>query len=252
MNALEQNRYTEAWRRIADSMPRPKAILMISAHWYIPGIAVTAMERPETIHDFGGFPQALFEMQYPAPGDPDLARRVAEMLQPIPVILDQQWGLDHGTWSVLAHAYPNADVPVVQLSLDRTKPFEFHYELGRRLAALRKEGVLIAASGNVVHNLRHFILGAQTGIVDAVDNPAARFENEVKQRIVTNDMENLIHYNTLGPDAHFSVPTPEHYLPLLYVLGARQPDEAILFPIDGIQGGAISMLCVQVGESPNQ
>ncbi len=154
MNTLERNKYTDTWRKLGESIPRPKAILCVSAHWCTEGTAVTAMEKPKTIHDFYGFPQALFDVQYPAPGDPRFAGRVRGLLEPVDVQLDESWGLDHGTWSVLKHAYPDANIPVVQLSIDGTKPPAFHYETGKRLAPLRDEGVLVAGSGNVVHNLR--------------------------------------------------------------------------------------------------
>src|ERR1051326_6538155 len=159
MNALGRNEYTEGWAAIGRSLPSPRAILAVSAHWYQPGVAVTAMAAPRTIHDFGGFPRELYEVQYPAPGDPDLARRIQSLLAPLPVALDEDWGLDHGTWSVLVHARPEADVPVLQLSLDETQPARFHYELGRRLAPLRDEGILVIGSGNLVHNLHAYAWG---------------------------------------------------------------------------------------------
>ena len=244
MNALASNRYTEAWRGLGLALPRPKAVLAISAHWYVPQTGVTVSTSPRTIHDFGGFPSELYQVKYPAPGDTALARRVQELLSPLPVRLDESWGLDHGTWSVLCHVYPQADVPVVQLSIDRTKPPAFHFELGQRLAPLRDEGVLIAGSGNLVHNLRAYAWGRE--VAEPYDW-ALRFEAEAKQAIEARDFNPLIAYDQLGPDAALSIPTPDHYLPLLYVLAAAQQRDPVSFPIDGIDGGSISMLAVQVG-----
>jgi 4,5-DOPA dioxygenase extradiol len=244
MNALASNRYTEAWRRLGRDLPRPSAILAISAHWYVSATAVTASPAPKTIHDFGGFPPELYQVQYPAAGNPALALRVQELLAPCPVGLDASWGLDHGTWSVLCHMYPNADIPVVQLSIDETRPASFHYRLGQQLAALREENILILGSGNLVHNLHAYAWGQH--MPEAYDW-ATRFENTVKAHLLSGEADPVIHYETLGADAALSIPTPEHFLPLLYVLGARQPDDDIRFPVEGVDGGSISMLAVQVG-----
>jgi 4,5-DOPA dioxygenase extradiol len=244
MNAVSDNSYTAGWRKIGEQTPRPKAILSISAHWFVPGTGVTISTAPKTIHDFGGFPRELYQVQYPAPGDPELARRVHKMLQPLPVSFDSSWGLDHGTWSVLKHVYPDADVPVVHLSIDETQPASFHFEIGRRLAPLRAEGVLIVGSGNLVHNLHAYAWGRH--MPDPYDW-AIRFEQEAKEMMVAGEYEPLIDYEKLGPEAKLSIPTPDHYLPLLYVLGARQAGEAISFPVEGVDGGSISMLTVQVG-----
>ena len=244
MNALESNAYTEAWRAMGQSIEKPAAILSISAHWFVPGMGVTISTAPRTIHDFGGFPQALYQVQYPAPGAPDLARRVQWMLAPLPVALDDSWGLDHGTWSVLRHVYPYADVPIVQLSLDEAQPAAFHYEIGKRLAPLRQEGVLIVGSGNIVHNLHAYAWGS---LKPDPYNWAVRFEAEARQRMLADESKSLVEYERLGPDAGLSIPTPDHYLPLLYVLGAKQRDERITFPVEGFDGGSISMLAVQVG-----
>ena len=243
MNALMDNGYTKGWRRIGEQTPTPKAILAISAHWYVPGTRVTISTAPKTIHDFGGFPQELYEVQYPAPGDPRLARRVQELLAPLPVALDDDWGLDHGAWSILRHVYPQADVPVVQLSIDRMRPASFHYEIGQRLADLREEGILIAGSGNLVHNLGAYAWGRPAEPYDW----AMRFESSAKERIIAGDDKSLIHYETLGPDAGLAIPTPDHYLPLLYVIGARRPGDSITFLLEGIEGGSISMLAVRLG-----
>ncbi|HWB84056.1 MAG TPA: 4,5-DOPA dioxygenase extradiol [Bryobacteraceae bacterium] len=244
MNAVLSNEYTDSWRRIGLEVPRPRAILSISAHWFVPETGVTVTTSPRTIHDFGGFPQALYHVQYPAPGDPALARRVQEMLAPLPVKLDESWGLDHGTWSVLRHVYPDADVPIVQLSIDETQPASFHFEIGQKLAALRDEGVLIVGSGNLVHNLHAYAWGRH--MPDPYDW-AIRFENNVREMILAGEFGPLVHYERLGKDAALSVPTPDHYLPLLYVVAAKQERETIRFPVEGIDGGSVSMLAVQIG-----
>jgi 4,5-DOPA dioxygenase extradiol len=216
----------------------------VSAHWYEPGTAVTAMPQPPTIHDFGrGFPQALFDFQYPAPGSPELAQRVREILAPVDVRADARWGLDHGTWSVLAHVYPQADIPVVQLSMDATKPPSFHYELGQRLAPLRDERILIAGFGNVVHNLGKLDWNGDAPALEW----AARFSNTVREHILERDHQPLVDYQSMGGDARLSVPTPEHYLPLLYILGSQGEREPASIAVDGIQNASISMLSVTVG-----
>jgi 4,5-DOPA dioxygenase extradiol len=247
MNALMDNGYTRGWRLIGERTPAPKAILSISAHWFVPETGVTIATAPRTIHDFGGFPPELYRVQYPAQGDPDLARRVQGMLAPLPVTLDDSWGLDHGTWSVLRHVYPSADIPVVQLSIDESQPASFHFEIGRKLAPLRQEGILMVGSGNLVHNLHTYAWGRR--MPDPYDW-AVRFEEEARQMMLAGEYKALIDYEKLGPDAMLSIPTPDHYLPLLYVLGAKQQGEEIAFPIEGVDGGSISMLTVQVGKAP--
>ncbi|MGM3174004.1 4,5-DOPA dioxygenase extradiol [Dickeya lacustris] len=246
MNALEDNEYTQAWGTLGATIPRPKAIVAVSAHWYTRGTAVTAMDKPRTIHDFGGFPQALFDTQYPAPGAPDVARRIQELLAPVSVFADyQEWGLDHGSWGVLIKVYPHADIPVVQLSIDGTKPPSYHYELGRKLAALRDEGIMIVASGNVVHNLRMIkwqgdgsAYSWATSFNDFVrDN--LRWQGEAAEHPLVNFMQHN--------DAALSNPTPDHFLPLLYVLGSWNGDEPISVPTDGIVMGSLSMMSVRVG-----
>jgi 4,5-DOPA dioxygenase extradiol len=244
MNALADNAYTRAWRTLGETSPKPRAVLCISAHWYVPGCAVTAMRSPRTIHDFGGFPRELFEYLYPAPGEPALASEVRDLLAPAEVALDAGWGLDHGTWSVLCHVYPAADVPVVQLSIDETLPAHMHHEIGRRLAPLRDRGVLIVGSGNLVHNLHAYAWGRQT--LEPYDW-AVRFEQQARAWMLAGDHQPLIDYEHLGRDAALSAPTPEHYLPLLYVLGAQQPDDEATFPVEGIDGGSVSMLSVRIG-----
>lgn len=244
MNALLRNEWTEGWAAIGKDIDRPRAVLCVSAHWYLPATLVSAMPAPRTIHDFGGFPRELYQVQYPAPGDPELARRVKEMLAPLPVELDNSWGLDHGTWSVLMHAFPEADVPIVQLSIDETQPAAFHFELGKRLAPLRDEGILIAGSGNLVHNLHTYAWGKHT---PEPYDWAVRFETTAKELMVKGDFDPLVNYDSLGRDALLAIPTPDHYLPLLYVLGARNTDDEITFPVQGVDGGSISMLTVRLG-----
>lgn len=244
MNAVLNNSYTQGWSLIGEQTPRPKAILSISAHWFVPETGVTVSTAPRTIHDFGGFPRELYQVQYPAPGDPDLARRVQQLLAPVPVKLDNSWGLDHGTWSVLRHVYPNSDIPIVQLSVDETQPASFHFEIGRKLAPLRDENILIVGSGNLVHNLHAYAWGRH--MPDPYDW-AVRFEAEAKAIMLAGEYKPLIHYERLGPEAMLSIPTPDHYLPLLYVIATRQQNEIVTFPIEGVDGGSISMLAVQVG-----
>lgn len=245
MNVLEENIYTETWRRLGETLPRPKAIIAVSAHWYTQGTAVTAMEKPRTIHDFGGFPQALFDTRYPAPGSPELAREIADALAPVTVKQDQEWGFDHGSWGVLIKMYPDADIPVVQLSVDGTQPPAWHFALGQKLAALREKGIMIVASGNVVHNLRMVRWQGE-----AEPYPwAISFNNFVQDNLQwEGDVEKHPLVNFMQHEgAALSNPTPEHYLPLLYVLGARLPGEAVSIPVDGLEMASLSMLSVQVG-----
>jgi 4,5-DOPA dioxygenase extradiol len=244
MNALQTNAWTRAWAGLAATLPRPRAVLSISAHWYIEGTAVTAMDTPRTIHDFGGFPRELFAVRYPAPGDPALATRVQRLLAPLPVSADEDWGLDHGTWSVLCHLFPQADVPVVQLSIDETQPPSFHYELGARLEPLRAEGILLLGSGDVVHNLQAYAWGRHP---QEPYDWALRFEARVRDALASGDHASLIDYPSSGSDALLAVPTPEHYLPLLYILGASVAGEPVSFPVEGMDGGSVSMLAVQFG-----
>jgi 4,5-DOPA dioxygenase extradiol len=244
INALSENGYTEAWRRIGETIPRPEAVLSISAHWYITKTAVTAMKKPRTIHDFGGFPRELYEVAYPAPGDPVLASSVQKMLAPISIGLDKQWGLDHGTWTVLRHVFPHADIPVVQLSINAIQSAAFHYEIGQRLEPLRDKGVLIVGSGNLVHNLHAYAWGELA--VEPYDW-AVRFEKRVRELLLSSDNGLLVDYEQLGLDAMLSVPTPDHYLPLLYIIALRKKGEQISFPVEGIDGGSVSMLAVQIG-----
>jgi 4,5-DOPA dioxygenase extradiol len=245
MNALADNAYTRKWTALGRALPRPRAVLCVSAHWYLPGTAVTAMPAPRTIHDFGGFPRALYEIEYPAPGSPQVAERVRSLLAPLRVDLDQRWGLDHGTWSVLRHVFPDADVPVVQLRIDETQPAEVHYKIGARLAPLRNEGVLVIGSGNLVHNLHTYAWGRHDV---APFDWAVRFEARARELLRTGDHGPLVHYEEqLGRDAQLAAPTPDHYLPLLYVIALQGADDAITFPVEGFDGGSVSMLTLRIG-----
>lgn len=244
LNALGGNRYAEAWAALGRSLPRPQAILSISAHYYIPFCMVTANAAPPTIHDFDGFSKELYEIRYPAPGSPDLAGRVRELLAPETVRPDEGWGLDHGTWSVLVHLFPAADIPVVQLSMDEKRSPADHFDVGRRLAPLRDEGVLIVGSGNLVHNLARYRWEDREG---APFDWAERFERRVRDLLAAGDPAPLVDYEQLGDEARQAVPTPEHYLPFLYVLGLRRDGEPVRFPVEGVDGGSVSMLTVRFG-----
>ncbi len=244
MNAIQSNAYTEAWASIGRSIPRPRAILCVSAHWFIPTVAVTAMERPRTIHDFGGFPRELYEVQYQAPGSPELAMRVKSLLGDELVLDADSCGLDHGTWSVLCHVFPDADVPIIQLSIDERRPASGHYDLAEKLWPLRDEGVLVAGSGNIVHNLRAYDWGG--GDIEPFES-GLRFDHRARELIVSGDHEPLKHYERMGSDALFAAPTPEHFLPLLYVLAIGERDDKVSFPVEGFDGGSISMLTVRLG-----
>jgi 4,5-DOPA dioxygenase extradiol len=240
-NAIEDTEFSRAWAEAARSLPKPKAVLCISAHWETVGTRVTAMERPQTIHDFYGFPPALFEKRYPAPGSPDLARAAQGLARKNSIELDFDWGLDHGAWSVLCRMFPEADVPVIQLSLDRSKAPAPHYELGRELRGLRKKGVLILGSGNIVHNLREMVWE------DTAYDWALEFDAQIKRLILSGDHEAIIGYPKLGRSARLAVPTPEHYLPLLYVLGTQDKSEGVAFFTDKVTLGSMSMRSVRVG-----
>ena len=223
MNAIEETEFSKGWRTVGQSIPRPKAIICISAHWETKGTFVTAMEKPKTIHDFGGFPQELFDVQYPAPGSPSVAAETKTTITSTEIGLDQQWGLDHGCWSVVKHLYPKADIPVIQLSLDYTKGPEYHFALAKELSALRRKGILIVGSGNMVHNLG--ILDWQhqdTGFDWAIE------ANTLMKNLITKgDFNSLVNYKSLGKSVQLSIPTPEHYLPLLYTLGLKEEKDSI-------------------------
>jgi 4,5-DOPA dioxygenase extradiol len=241
MNAIEDNEFSLAWKELAKSLPQPNAILCISAHWESQGTQVTAMSKPQTIHDFFGFPQELFDLQYPAPGSPQLAKRIEELLRTTGVELNHDWGLDHGTWSVLCRMYPKADIPVVQLSIDRSHDSSFIYEVGKQLFSLRQEGVLVIGSGNLVHNLRMIVWE------DTAFDWALEFDAKVKQWILKGDLDALVHYEKQGRAAQLSINSAEHYLPLLYLLGLKREGEPVKFLTEKIWGGSLSMRCVQIG-----
>lgn len=245
MNGILDNSFSQGWADMAKKMPTPKAVLVVSAHWETKGTRITAMDTPQTIHDFGGFPQALYEVQYPAPGDPTLAREAAMMAQSTNIELDHDWGLDHGAWTVVRHMYPDASIPVLQLSIDYTKGGQYHYELANELQALRHKGVLIIGSGNMVHNLRMVAW-------DKLDDNygfdwALQMNDTFKQLIDDRSHQQLIRYDKLGPEARLAIPTPEHYLPLVYTIGLSTTNDSIEFFNDHPVGGSLTMTSVKFG-----
>ena len=248
MNAIEENEFVTGFRNIGRQIQKPKAIVCVSAHWETKGTYVTAMEKPKTIHDFGGFPQALFDVQYPAPGSPALAGEVKDMVHKTPVGLDMKWGLDHGAWTVIKHLYPNADVPVIQMSLDYSQGPQYHYDLARELAALRQKGILFIGSGNMVHNL---------GMVawDRLNDDTYGYDWALEARekmntyILTGDHASLIQYPSQGKAFQLSIPTPEHYLPLMYVLGLAGKEEEISLFNDKAIAGSLTMTSVMIGKA---
>lgn len=245
MNAIEENEFVTGFRNTAASIPKPRAVLCISAHWETKGSFLTAMATPKTIHDFGGFPQALFDVQYPAKGSPVLADETKSLVKKTEIGLDNQWGLDHGCWSVLKHFYPQADIPVVQLSLDYSQPPQYHYELAKELYQLRKKGVLIIGSGNLVHNLGKIDWANMNKIGFAYD--WATIANEkMKNLMLENDHKQLINYRSLGKEVELAIPTPEHYLPLLYILALKQENENLSFFNDKAVGGSLTMTSVKI------
>jgi 4,5-DOPA dioxygenase extradiol len=245
MNALADNTFTKGFQAIAKTLPKPRAILCISAHWETKGTFVTAMQKPETIHDFGGFPKQLFDFQYPAPGSPELALQTQQLITTIPVGLSNDWGLDHGCWTVVKFLYPNADIPVVEMSIDYTQPASYHYVLGKELAALRRKGVLIVGSGNSVHNL-------QLAAWDKMMTPGYAFEwattanEKIKKMILDKDHQSLINFDKQGREFKLAIPSPEHYIPLLYTLALQEKDEKATLFNDGIVAGSLNMLSVKI------
>ena len=242
MNAITDNEFSRGWREAGRTLPKPNAILCVSAHWETRGTFVTAMEKPQTIHDFGGFPPELYEVQYPARGSPELADETKRRITGAEVGLDFEWGLDHGCWSVLRHLFPDAGVPVIELSLDRTKPPRWHFDLAKELAPLRRRGVLIAGSGNMVHNLRKIDWEATEGF-----DWAREANDQLKNLIAGNGSEMLINYRSLSREVQMGVPTPEHYIPLLYTLGLKEDGETVSFFNDRTELGAISMTSFRIG-----
>lgn len=245
MNGIEDTEFSRTWTAMANEIPVPKAVLVISAHWYTRGTKITAMDFPTTIHDFRGFPQALFDVQYAAPGSPAIARETASLVKLTDVELDHDWGLDHGTWTIVRHMYPEADIPVLQLSIDYTRDAKYHYELARELHALRKKGVLIIGSGNMVHNLR-MVAWDRLNVPFGYDW-ALNMNEQFKSLISDGDHQALINYDRLGRDAQLAIPTPEHYLPLLYTLGLKGSNDDVSFFNDRLVGGALTMTSVKLG-----
>jgi len=244
MNGIEENEFSEYWAKLAKEIPQPEAVLCISAHWLTRGTHVTAMPNPKTIHDFGGFPQELYEVQYPAPGNPQLAKEVSSIVQSTNVGLNHDWGLDHGTWTVVRHMYPEANIPVVQLSIDFYKPAAFHYKLAEELASLRGKGILIIGSGNMVHNLR--MVDWQNMNTPDYGFDWAKEMNEIfKTKIEKADHQALIEYQNLGSAARLAVPTPDHYFPLIYTLGLQNSKDEFEFFNDKYVGGSLSMTSVK-------
>jgi len=241
MNAIDESAFSKQWFKLAKKLPVPKAILCISAHWETKGVFISSADKPETIHDFGGFPRALHEVDYKVKGDAKLAQHIADLVSITHVKLDDKRGLDHGSWGVLLPMYPSANIPVLQLSLDRAAPNIFHYKLGEQLSALRDEGVLIICSGNIVHNLRMYKFDDSAGY-----DWAEKFNEEVKGAIISGEHQRLIDYQNIGPEAALAAPTPEHFLPLLYLLGLKDDDDEVAFFNDEVQT-SISMTSVIIG-----
>jgi 4,5-DOPA dioxygenase extradiol len=248
MNAIEENEFVRGFRKVGAEITTPSAILCISAHWETRGTYVTAMEQPRTIHDFGGFPEALFKVQYPAPGSPELAKETQRLVQKTNIQLDEKWGLDHGAWSVIKHLYPDADIPVVQMSLDYSKPPEYHYELARELAALRRKGVLIIGSGNMVHNLRR-VAWDKLDIPGYAYDWALEADAKMKQWITDGNHEPLIQYAKQGKAFQLAIPTPEHYLPLLYTLALQEKNEHTSLFNDQPIAGSLTMTSVKITDT---
>ena len=246
MNAIEENQFVQGFRNISREIPKPNAILCISAHWFTNGTFVTAMLNPKTIHDFYGFPKELFEVNYPAPGSPELARETAELLFPEIEEEDHSWGLDHGAWSVIRHLYPNAEIPVIQLSIDYSKPPQYHFDLAKKLQKLREKGILIIGSGNIVHNLR-MIDWKNINTVGAGWDWAVEAREKTNNWLLDGNFQNLIDYQRQGVALQTAVPSPDHYLPLIYSLGLKEKSENLSLFNDELIGGSLSMTSVRIG-----
>lgn len=246
MNGIEDNDFSRRWAAMGKSIPRPKAVICISAHWLTSGTHITAMTHPRTIYDFGGFPEALYQVKYPAPGDPVLAAETTRIVTSTDVGLNHDWGLDHGTWTIVRHMYPAADIPVLQLSIDYHKPAQYHYALAGELAALRKKGVLLIGSGNIVHNLR-MVAFDKIGETNHGFDWAFDFDKKVKDSVSAWDHKKLINYRDMGESARLAVPTPDHYYPLLYTLGLATKGEPIVYFNDVAVGGSITMTSLRIG-----
>lgn len=246
MNGIEDNEFSQTWSKMGKGMTRPKAVIVVSAHWLTRGTHITAMEDPKTIHDFGGFPQELFDVQYPAKGNPELAKETAKLITSTQVGLDHDWGLDHGTWTVVRHMYPNADIPVLQLSIDYGKPASYHYELAKQLSSLRKKGVLIIGSGNMVHNLR-MIDWRKLNEPDYGFDWAIEMNNVFKEKIADRNHKALMDYENLNKAAKLAIPTPDHYYPLMYILGLQDNKDDLSFFNDKMVGGSLNMTSVKIG-----
>nr|WP_255902330.1 4,5-DOPA dioxygenase extradiol [Pedobacter mongoliensis] len=244
MNGIEDTEFSRRWTSMAREIPTPKAVLVVSAHWFTKGTRITAMDFPKTIHDFGGFPKELFAVQYPAPGYPELAKETAGLLRSAQVELDHDWGLDHGTWTIIKHMYPQANIPVLQLSIDYTKGPQYHYELAQQLFSLRKKGVLIVGSGNMVHNLR-MVAWDKLNESEYGYDWANQMNSRFKQLIAEGDFKPLINYESLGKEAMLAIPTPEHYLPLLYTLGLKGEKDNASFFNDKAVAGSLTMTSVK-------
>ena len=246
MNGIEDNEFSQRWKKMAADIPVPKAVLVVSAHWFTKGTQITAMDFPKTIHDFGGFPQALFDVQYPAPGNALLAKETAGIIKSANVELDHDWGLDHGTWTVVRHMYPGANIPVLQLSIDYSKGPQYHYELGKELYSLRKKGVLIIGSGNMVHNLR-MVAWDKLNTSNYGFDWAIQMNDTFKNLINDRNHNPLINYESMGKEAKLAIPTPEHYLPLLYTLALQGSKDKAEFFNDKAVGGSLTMTSVKIG-----
>ena len=246
MNGIEDNEFSRSWKKLGLEIQKPKAVLVISAHWLTSGTKITAMENPKTIHDFGGFPQELFDVEYPAKGNPELAKETSKIIKSTHIGLDHDWGFDHGTWTIVRHMYPNADIPVLQLSIDYSKPAQYHYDLAKQLTSLRKKGVLIIGSGNMVHNLRMVAW-------DKLNEPEYGFDWAIemntifKEKISSRDFKSLIDYEKLSSAAKLAIPTPDHYYPLLFNIALQESKDTISFFNDKPVGGSLTMTSVKIG-----